>query len=268
MRLSGANIKGYKYVGQPTLGTIGQQIFWYDYRFNYDTFLVGADTKIFNWRSLAVSGTPLNGGTNKLYFYSDGFGYVNGGLASANQGLAFTELNQFHKGTDGWMWAGVVKGDYTSATTTSSSLIINTLGSSGPGFLVRLTNYGSNPFIRFQIFNDAGTQVITNSTTANSFPLSRFVPVVVIFYGDAAASNYKVIIEGTSYSFSNTPTYGTAAAQFIRLGLAVLTVNDYRNKMQVAYNLAGKSRAQIDAFVTNFYTTLKADSEYSALTTP
>lgn len=271
MGMSGHKVTGYKYVGLPNLATIGTQIFWYDYRYNYDIIVQSSRDRVRSWRSLGTTGTPLDVPNSVyLYSYSNGFGYVNGDTGSPrNRGNIFPLLNRFHTGGNAWLFGCVVRFDYTSASSTSSSTIISTGGSSTkPGIAVQIIN-ADTPRIRVQI-NDAANNVIVNwATTLNSFPTGRHVPVAIYYYGDSSASNYNMYIEGTLYSFSaGSPSYSGADCNQWNVGGLGIARNDFKLKLLVGYDLSGKNRTQVDSFVTNFFTTLKNDSEYSSLTTP
>lgn len=272
MGMSGKKITGYKFVGMPILSTLGQLIFWYDWRYNNDSIVQSGRTKVLSWRSLEAKGTPLNI-PNSVYLCVNsgaGFGYISTDPGSPrNRGILYPELNIMHNGTAPWLYASVFRGDYTSGSTSSVSTLLSTAGSATkPGITIQLLSYGT-PRIRVQIVDAANSVIVNWSTPVSTVPLGRNIPVAIFYYGDTAANNYKMYIEGTAYTFSaGSPTYSTASPNQFNVGGIVIAANDFSMKLHVLYNLTGKNRTQVDSFVTNFFTVLKSDAEYSALITP
>jgi hypothetical protein len=267
MILSGLKVSGYNYIGRPTLATIGNPAYWFDYRFNlvtqtYSGVLRANSLGDLSINSLLLQSIPVSSNTRRPKVYSDGIGHDDNLTAfrgSANSNLNFLLQGKAH------LIISVFKLNAVGGNTLSLFSSGRT-GSASYLFIVNPTSGDQRLFVRCN--NDAGSTLFTNQTPIESLPLDEFCFIATLYYGGGTGSNNrKIWIKNSQYTFTSNPTYGTGDPDTFTVINSNGTVN-YKLKMGVGYNLDGKSISECDAFFTLAVNTLKSDSEYSSLVTP
>jgi hypothetical protein len=269
MILSGLKVSGYNYIGRPTLATIGNPAYWFDYRFNlvtqtYSSVLRANSLGDLSTNSLLLQSTPVSANTRRPVVFSDGLGMDAANLAiTAFSGAAGGKLDFIHKGAPHLLMC-VIK----ITGTTGNNISFPSIGTA-PGFGFRIANF-PNPLLSAITFNDAGSNIGAQNTAANSIPLDEFILVHRLYYGSGTGSNNtKMWIKDSQSTFTFNPTFGTNTASPDKISAWNSNGSvDYRMKMCIGYDLTGKSIAECDAFRTLAVNTLKSDLEYSSLVTP
>lgn len=262
---------------QKTLKSIGELFYMYDYRNELITENPdNSSTRITRWNDQSgnsfnvrqyftatanaffkdVDGTVLldiAGGVQEGFKFDD-FAYVRGK----------NKLNAMHDGS-AWMAFFVVK--FPTGTTGSFELfMMNTATSPGVRIFIQ-----SNRTVRMTIYDSSGTQQV-NCTSTGTIPNDEWCIVCVTYYGiSVGAADTRITIKSTTQTFNTAGTLsaGNFSGNIVMRTNAVSAGDRKVNiKLNGAYNLVGKSVAQIDAFLADFYTTLKSDPEYASLVTP
>lgn len=276
MIVSGYEVSGYNFRGKATLGSIGELISWHDWRYGRTDGVFSSITRAVTLNDLSqnnflLDGVSVSASNTRPMVLSDGLGMDNA-IATKNA-TTFRRLGTnskyeiLHKGNP-FLIMAVIKPIVVSSVV---NIFATTISSPKAGFRLRLLN--TNSRVDCSWFNDAGTGISTSQTAVNSIVTGSFYFICAQYYGSGTGSNnFKIWINNTQYTFTVNPTFGTGPCDGLFAwqgagGLASLAY-EYSQKLAVAYNLTGKSTAQIDAFRALAISTLKQDSEYSGLTTP
>jgi hypothetical protein len=132
---------------------------------------------------------------------------------------------------------------------------------------------GTNTRVQLAVFNDSPISVINVNTGTGTIATGSFYFIAAQYYGSGTGSNnLKIWINNTQYTFTANPTFGTGPCNSLSAwrgsGGAAGSAFEFSQKLALAYDLTGKSIAEIDAFRTLAISTLKNDPEYASLTTP
>lgn len=265
MIVSGHIISGVNFLGKQNLGSIATEGFHFDYRFGQTIVNDGTYNRIQALADLssnqltAIAPNPQS----RPILVSDGII----GLTGATRFLQapFRQIiNKFHLGT-AFMTYSVFSFNNPTNTNAGTINAYATQSSSKPGN--RLGIVTSSDQLNGAIFNDTGTSLGAGTRAMNED--STFRLGVFLYYGSGGSNNRKIILADQVTTATFNPTFGIDSCDGLKLfeipGGAASMV---KFKKTGGYVLEGKSVVQIDAFMTTFYTTLKSDSEYSALTTP
>jgi len=270
-RVSGFKAKGFRLNSKRTLQSIGDLKFCLDYRFARTVTNYSGVDKVDQWNSIASDPYSLKQSVvnSKPLVYSDGFGYnpalFSGGVLT---GVSGANLKFLHDGTAHLLFA-VHKYDNPSNSNLNFVLLQTAPVVGGlPG--ARLQIVGLNNRVQHNFYDDTGT-LDSYETASNAMPESStaFTLIMYIYYGSGGSNNSRVIINATQLTATTrNPTFGTLTPFTLRtLGIGSTIPINHRTKLIGAYNLAGKSALQIDAFLSLFVATLKEDAEYATLTT-
>jgi hypothetical protein len=279
MILSGLKISGYNYIGRTTLSTIATPICWYDWRFGRtDGVVVGGALRVASLADLSPNNFLLEanvGTSNKPMILSDGIG-MDDTIGTKNAAI-FRKLGTnpkyetLHKGNPFLIMAVIKPIVFSSFVNLLGTQISSTVSSAGLRF--RIDGSGGNNRLQLSIHNDAGTGVINVNTGTGTISTGSFYFIAAQYYGSGSGSNnLKIWINNTQYTFTANPTFGTGACPLLAIahGAGGLASNafEFSQKFAIAYDLTGKSTAEIDAFRILAINTLKSDLEYSSLVTP
>lgn len=277
MTLTGLKLSGYSYNGLPTLSTIGNPICWYDWRFGrVDYGILSGALRIQSLSDQSPNNFLLEaniGTTNRPMILSDGIGMdaTIGTKNSATIKRSGSDLKYeaLHKGNP-FLIMTVVKPIVQS---TSVNIFATQISNSPTSAGVRLRLDGANTRVQFSMHNDAGTFITNVNTGVGTISTGSFYFIAVQYYGSGTGSNnLKIWINSTQYTFTTNPTFGTGTCPLLAIshgsGGAAAGAYEFSQKFAIAYDLTGKTSAQIDAFTALAISTLKTDSEYSGLITP
>jgi hypothetical protein len=260
MIASGHTISKYNYIGAPNLQTIGTQIFHYDYRKG----AVISGGRVSSWSDLGPNSMTLTGeGFRRLYDDTDGFGDDANGVTVQMTASFKPALNKLHDGS-AFLFFAVV--NFPAAPTALNRLAFTSMPANTPGQEFAIIN--TTGVFRCVVQNDSDTAIINNSSAA--IPTNEFILLMRYYYGSGTgANNTKTVVKNVTSTFTNNPTFGTANCSNLIVGKGSAGSGDnYRIKTIGAYDLTGKTTGQVDTFVSTFISTLKTDTEYSALVTP
>jgi hypothetical protein len=268
MDSKGFDAKGFDFVGQPTLGTIGNLVFRYDYRFGLTTQLISGQNRILTLADLGPNGLDLQAlSARQPRLFSDGIGTIGSSCELRYLGDRLDLLTPLHNGTPHFFYTVLQCDNPTNAAQQSQVLVTSNTGKPGTQFLVDTS--GSNNRFGQGYQNNAGAGAGQQLTAIGTLPEdSTFRLITFTWYGNGGSNNSRITIGNQSYSASRNLTLGTDNPnRFLVFNMTNATQDIVRFKTCGAYILAGKSIAQIDAFVTTFHQTLKRDSEYANLLT-
>lgn len=260
MIIAGHSIKGHTHIGKSTIESIGAVIFHYDYRFN----AVISSGRVSSWGDLGPHGINLTAeGFRRLYSSADGFG-DGGNAVTVLMTAAFkTPLNILHNGSP-YLWFAVV--NFPAAPTALARMSFTSMPASTPGQVMEIVN--TTGVFRCTVQDASDTAIITSSTAA--IPTNENILLMRQYYGSGTGSNNaKSWVKSTLTQATSNPTFSSANCGPLLLGKGSAGSGDnWKIKTVGAYDLTGKSSAQIDTFRDLFITTLKSDTEYSSLVTP
>lgn len=276
MILNGYKVYGYNYLGEPTLGSIGELIQWHDWRFGRVDGTFSGATRAFTLNDLSqngflLEGSSTGGGNTRPMVLADGLGMDDTIATKAAANFRKLGTNSkyevFHKGNP-FLIMCVVKPIVISS---NLNFFATSLAGTKAGFRMRFTT--TNSRLELLVWDDSGTSLGVNQTAVNSIVAGNTYFICAQYYGSGTGSNnLKMWINNTQYTFTYNPTFGTGPCDglYAWQGAGGIAANAYEfsQKLAVSYNLTGKSTVQIDAFRALAITTLKQDSEYSSLVTP
>jgi hypothetical protein len=269
MIVSGLRVSGMGFRGKKTLASIGNMLFWYDYRNAVSVINSGGFDYVTAMADLTGNGFNLTQplASQRMVRHSDGIGQPSG-ITSATRVLRAVpdaRLKCLHDGSPHMLF---FVSRYNNPTdVTQNTLMMRTYGTgSAPGINMAISTAANN-LVNHQFRNDAGSPISTQSSATDSWPEdSTYRLGMFIYYGSGGSSNSKIVIGNTSYVATRNPSFSTGNPGTMLFLQTSSTEDIIRTKTWGGYNLTGKTTLQIDAFVTDFTNTLKSDIEYAALT--
>jgi hypothetical protein len=271
MILRGSILKGLNFIGRPSLSSIGNLVYHFDYRFANVIQDYSGVNRITEWTSLTGDAnlTRSTTSTARPRTYVDGFGSdfgVNENNNLFTNAILFDKYLPLHDSTPHMIWS--VQYYDNPSNVSSGTEIIKTIPTVGGQAGFRLTILPANNQMRHEFASNAGA-LQAYTSPSNSLPETQVSIFVCILYG-TGSNNWKTIINSTSYTATRSPTWGTNNPIILQLLTKSAAANspNIRLKSTGAYNLSGKSVSEIDSLVTTFYSVLKSDLEYASLTTP
>lgn len=270
MIAKGAILKGMNFIGSPSLGSIGDLKLWLDFRKATETVLDGSDVRLETWTDLRSDLLyRRNTLVQRPLVVSSGLACkVNTENNVMIRPVAVPDLSFLHNGTPHLISMVVIYDNpenlgAPNGISFSTGQNATTPNGQGIGFVIQPSN-------RLQItrYGDASATAIHNHITAvDTVPenSSNQLLLSAIYYGNGLSNNSKLWIGGSSYTATLTGTLSSAAAT--RSTATIRGLTSSRLKLITAYNLSGNSVSEIDAFYSNFISTLKLDSEYSSVIT-
>lgn len=247
MIVTGYNINGYNFVGKKTFESIGNVV-WYR---EYPTSFVGAPARI-----LDLSGNNLTLFPDSAAFTDLGDGW--GSLVSTINAIGTTissAMNVFHKDR-AFAYFCVCKID-DIGTTNVLSFYKNNIG-----FEIRTDLAGGNKRMRVLFPGIANINSSNNLITTGEFCLLR-----VMFKTTGAGTNNLRI------TYKNITSLHTVASMTTAGDVSDFRVSkqggqtDLTIKLDIAYDLTGKTSAEVDAFELEFINVMKTYPAYSSLIT-
>jgi hypothetical protein len=273
MIITGINIKGINYLGAPTLGSIGDLKLWLEFRKAAETVVDGAsDLRLSTWTDLRSDLLfRANTSAQRPFVLSNGFSCK---ISSENNVIIrpsiTPDLSFLHDGTPN-LFSFVLVYNNPSNLAAPNGITFSTgfiSATNGQGFSFGIIP-GQNRLALNKYGDASATPLQNHPTPIDSLPedASNQLLVSAIYYGNGLSNNSKIWIGGTSYSETKSTDLTTTAAP-TRATLTIRGLTDSRLKLITAYNLSGKSVAEIDLFYTSFISTLKLDPEYANVITP
>lgn len=258
IKISKANLYGVTLRGKQTLGTIGEEMFRYDYRSITPT----SGNKVAICADLS-NGFNLNQALDarRLDYYVDGFGATT--LSSQSlRGVWKSSLNLFHNG-DAYLINAVLSINGASSPAGSVLALFTTISGSNPGLTVRILA-DTNTF-GWTRRNASSAQ--SRNSAGGLVPRDRFF-LLSWYYTGSTSNVLKLIYEATTVTLTSPSLAVTSndSITFECFQPAVAAV-DFKIKFMNAYKCTGKTDAQIATQRAQFVSILKSDSEYSSLTT-
>lgn len=257
MIAEGITIQGHNYIAAPSLGTLGNLIFLFDYRRAADI----ASGRLRQWSDLGNNGFSFNQPTVSRRFisYVDGLG-DDTTTAQVIQMLGghLSPLNKLKDGSANLFFC-VIK-----LENLNSRINICVTGGSGvAGTIFQILETSGN--FRCQI-NDGSGLIVNRSIAA--VPIGEYVLLTKLYYGSGSGSNNHILkVKNLTSTFTDNPVFNTTDnSNGINIGKSTGT-GDFKFKLLGSYDLTGKTPAECDTFYTNFINTLKSDLEYSTLIT-
>jgi len=268
-KVSGGSVKGLSFPGSKTLASVGDQLFWFDYRSLVE--LENTD-KMLRWGDLGKYGLNLTksfggGDTRPIFYTGEGVGYNDSATSYSLYPVAgpnLSKFNIFHNGTPHIIYVVAKVKFKTGAGNAQFGSLVTYLANpnTGAGFRIDSLNR------RIRRFFENGTTEQSFSTGNNIFSDDTYTLFKFIHYGTGFSNNVKLQAAATSSLYSQTITLTTNNYTTVRFLYNITSGGfDVRVKMMTAYDLTGKTVSDINDFDTAFVSTLKQDSEYSGLTT-
>jgi hypothetical protein len=271
MKVSGYKISGGSYVGRPTLATIGNMLFWYDYRYSYEVENQGGNDMLVSWGDLSPSGIHLIKAqtSTRLQRHSDGVGQVAGVSASRNIGTSDigSKVNVMHNG-GAYMAFAVMRYNNPSNVIQNTGFVSSYRPGTTPGisFFLRTSDHA----IVHEFRGAAGASLGAQVSGAGTVPQDSTYRLVTYTYYGLGGSNNSIIriADSTTHTATRNPGLQTSDAGGIFVSTSNGAADLVRIKCVGAYNLSGKTTTQINDFLALFYSMLKSDPEYATLITP
>jgi hypothetical protein len=270
MIVRGSILKGMNSLGAPSLASIGDMRLWIDFRKAVNSIDVSGDLRVEDVTDLRsdLLLRRLTVGTRPL-LQSDGFAVK---LVTENNTLQKTAslpaLACLHDGTP-HLLSMIIK--YDNPSNVGGGVLgfqtgIN-VASGGQGISFFVSGI-TNRITCIRYTDNSATPVHNHAPASNTLPKSPTDQLLVsaIYYGNGLSNNSKIWIGGTAYTATVTGTLSSLAPN--RASLTVRDILPLRIQLITAYSLEGKSVSEIDAFYTNFITTLKKDDYYTSVITP
>lgn len=253
------------------LANIGDVIFGLDYRFGAQIQNDGSVDKLRTLYPVAsnygFSGTGQSDLSKCLTdFGDDGFGFDSPGFDPeifyyVNRPISEPLFGQRFLGTDPYVIFTVGKKDSTGDTTNAALSLLSLRNAANTATILNF-----RPFIRQgTLILRKGSEIETSSS--NTLPNNEFNLITQIYYG-AGSNNVRQRVktsETISTNSAATITDGAYGAMFQGLNITVSSTSKFRWKTSWAYNMAGKTPTEINAFCVLFENTLKQESVYATL---
>jgi hypothetical protein len=270
MIIQGKKISGYSYIGNPSLGTIANPLFWFDYRKGIETVLFSSTRRVRALNDLSNNDFNVFQTTNSNapVLYTDSLGGIgtNGSGCQLNMPTISPKLKVLHTGVPYFIAFVAAYNNPTDASATGTYAARTGVASSLPGMFFAILA-GTNQ-IQHLFRNDSGTNIGSHNSGNNTVPEDTTYRLFTFtYYGSGESDNSVITIANNSYTTTRNPTFGTGQNDVLRIfrfGVQDIT----RYKLLISYDLTGKTVSEIDSFRTSFFNTIKSDSEYSGLTTP
>lgn len=267
MRVTGVNISGLKYSGKRTLSSIGDVIWWFDYR----RMVTVESERVTRWGSLASNyGVDAVGqvSTQGPFFYEgEGIGRkgpVHGQGGNQMAGPRGIMVDRFHSGEKyALLSVGYKNNNGSTANEAMDMVMIRNSADTSSSFLWRpIVRQGNN---LLQIVSESETQ-------SGVMPNNEYVILGAVYYGAAKANNVRLITKNSQQLFTNSiemPVTNSLYARMFQVANWANALPTQLCKMFIAYNLNHLTDDNIDnVFLPLFYATLKEDPEYSSIVTP
>lgn len=270
MIVSGGSISGLTFSGDRTLASIGDVIWWTDYR---RMVTVSPTTeRVTRWGTLAsnynISQFVEVPGQGPRLYAGEGIGWkgpVHGSPGPTNfRAPKSVFVQRFHSGDKYALFAVVFK-DNNGSTANESTDVIMIRNSADTSF-----SFLWRPIVRqgFQLISINGESDQQNSALSNN----QYTLVGVVYYGPNKSDNLRFVAGNSQQLATNEiamPVDNHSFARYLQLANWANTQPTHLVKMVIAYNLNERTDDNInDVFLPLFFETLKKDSEYSTIVTP
>lgn len=270
MIVSGGIISGLTFSGDRTLASIGDVIWWTDYR---RMVTVSPTTeRVTRWGTLAsnynISQFVEVPGQGPRLYAGEGIGWkgpVHGTPSAATFRGANTHfVNFFHGGGKYALFTVAYKNNNGSTANDAIDIVmIRNSANTSFSFLWR-------PVIRqgTHTFSVAGETETLGAVATND----EVFLTGAIYYGTGKSNNVRLITKSTQQLFTSEvalPVNNNSFSRFMTLTNWANALPTQLVKMTIAYNLNERTDDNInDVFLPLFFETLKKDSEYSTIVTP